>query len=107
VASLRLSYFKEWKFDADVKTAFAALQSANRDYGVTEVSSDWKYVASLNFYRESSKSYSITLLQIFCPYPANKRAYILWYPEAQAFIEKENLRIIYRGERSDVVLAIR
>ena len=68
VGSLRLFYFKEWRFDADVKTTFAVLQSANRYYGVTEVSSDWKYIASLNFYRESSKIYSITLLEITCPY---------------------------------------
>jgi len=107
VGSLRLFYFKEWKFDADVKTTFAAIQYANRNYGITEVSSDWKYVASLNFYRESSKSHSITMLQIFCPYPPDKRAYVLWYPEAQDFIRQQNLRIIYRGERSDIVLAIR
>jgi hypothetical protein len=107
VGSLRLFYFKEWKFDADVKTTFAAIQYANRNYGITEVSSDWKYVASLNFYREYSKSSSITLVQISCPYPANKRAYVLWYPEAEEFIQKESLRIIYRGERSDIVLAIR
>ena len=103
VGSLRLLYFKEWKFDADVKSTFEALQSAR----VTEVSSDWKYIASLNFYRESSRSYSITLLQIACPYPADKRAYVLWYPEAQEFIQKQSLRIIYRGELSDIVLAIR
>jgi len=88
---------------ADVKSTFAVLQN----YRVTEVSSDWKYIASLNFYRESSKSYSITLLQIACPYPAGKRAYVLWYPEAQEFIQKQSLRIIYRGELSDIVLAIR
>ena len=103
VGSLRLLYFKEWKFDADVKSTFGALQSAK----VTEVSSDWKYIASLNFYRESSKSHSITLLQIACPYPADKRAYVLWYPEAQEFIQKQSLRIIYRGELSDIVLAVR
>jgi len=107
VGSLRLSYFKEWKYDADVKTTFAAIQYANRNYGISEVSSDWKYVASLNFYRESSRSSSITLLQISCPYPTGKRAYVLWYPEAQDFIQQQNLRIVYRGELSDIVLAIR
>ena len=103
MGSLRLLYFKEWKFDADVKSTFGALQSAR----VTEVSSDWKYIASLNFYRESSKSYSITLLPIACPYPADKHAYVLWYPEAQDFIQQQSLRIVYRGELSDIVLAIR
>ena len=107
VGSLRLFYFKEWKFDADVKTTFAALQSANQRYGITEVSSDWKYIASLNFYRESSNIHSITLLQITCPYPPNKRAYVLWYPEAREFIQRQGLSIIYRGELSDIVLAIR
>jgi hypothetical protein len=107
VGCLRLFYFKEWKFDADVKTAFAAIQYANRNYGIAEVSSDWKYAASLNFYRETSKSSSITLIQTSCPYPAGKQAYVLWYPEAQEFIQKQGLRIIYRGELSDIVLAIR
>ena len=51
---LRLTYFKEWQWDAEVKDAYPVLARYNHEAGVTDVGSDWMYVASLNFYRATS-----------------------------------------------------
>jgi hypothetical protein len=52
VGCLRLSYFKEWKFDAEAKEAFVALARHHRGNPLDTVAADWRYADTLNFYRE-------------------------------------------------------
>ena len=51
---LRLTYFNEWKYDADMKNVYRVLAFYNHRYGVTRVSVNWRYVAALNCYRVMS-----------------------------------------------------
>ncbi len=53
IGCLRLTYFKEWKWDADMKNVYSILADDNRTYGVTDVSTNW-HAAALNCYRELS-----------------------------------------------------
>ena len=47
---LRLTYFKEWYWDADVQKTYAILSCLNREHNVTHVVSSWSYSPSLRFY---------------------------------------------------------
>ena len=47
---LRLTYFKEWYWDADVQKTYQILSCLNRDNNVTQVVSSWSYHAPLSFY---------------------------------------------------------
>jgi len=51
LSCLRLTYFKEWYWDADVQQTFSLLSCLNRENNVTRVASSWSYRGPLNFYR--------------------------------------------------------
>jgi hypothetical protein len=105
--SLRLLYFKDWKFDADVKGAFAVVQYAERQYGIREFHSAWQYRSTLDFYRLYYRDDALVPFITSDPYPVDKSAYVLSYPDDEDFIRKQKLKIIYHGDLSDVVVAIR
>jgi hypothetical protein len=48
IACLRLTYFNEWKYDADTKNVYGLLTYYSHTYGVTKASTNWRYVGSLN-----------------------------------------------------------
>lgn len=109
---LRISYFREWRFDADVHQAYHMLAKLERERGIHHAGTHWLYSASLNFYRVM---YGNKTLQPFVAvnkggdlreYP-QARAYVLWFPEDYPFIENEKLEIVYQGRFSDVIVAVR
>jgi len=50
LSCLRLTYFKEWYWDADMQQTYAILTCLNRENNVTRVASSWSYSPSLRFY---------------------------------------------------------
>jgi len=54
ICCLRLTYFKEWIWDADVKSVYSVLAYYNHRYGVEDVGCSWRYTSALNFYRAVS-----------------------------------------------------
>jgi hypothetical protein len=106
---LRLTYFQEYKDDADTKDIYSVLARINHEYGVTDTAMDGLYVAPLNFYRVLSKKetfpeFPYVSLQDF---PAGKSIYVLHPEYFREFIKKERLAIVYRGKISGAVVAVR
>ena len=104
IGCLRLSYFKEWKFDADVKETFGVLR---RLPNVREIEIDWRYADPLKFYREAFHDWQLPEFAWTEPHVEGKAGYVLYYPTAEDFIRKQNLGVIYRGKLSDVAVAVR
>ncbi|MGO9258258.1 MAG: hypothetical protein ACLQU1_18375 [Bryobacteraceae bacterium] len=106
----RLTYFKTWQFDADVKNAYSALAFYNLNYGVTSVSSNWRYVAALNFYRASSRVGTPAEIPNGPPvvgeYPPGKDAYVLFRPWDQPFIDRQCLKVVYYDAITGVAVAV-
>ena len=71
--------------------------------------SNWHYAGALNFYRYATNRDTIEefVSPPGAPLPLDRRVYILYYPDNQDFIARNKLRIVYKGELSDVVVAIR
>lgn len=108
VLCLRLSYFKEWKWNADCKHLYDVVAYYNQTYGVKDIGTSWRFGACLNFYRELSGKESMSELQSFVhQYPPGKPMYVLIYPFDQGFVEQEGLKVVYQGELSGAVVAIR
>ena len=111
IGCLRLTYFKEWKYDADMKKVYSVLAYYNRTYGLKDVSVNWRYVAAINAYRELSGHE--TLHQIgggptkVNEYPAGYQAYVVFYPWDWGFVKREGLKMVYRDTFTDVAVAIR
>jgi hypothetical protein len=111
VGCLRLTYFKEWKYDADVKKVYSVLAYYNRTYGLKDVSVNWRYVASINAYREISGHE--TLNQIgpapheVNQYPPGYQAYVIYLAWDSGFYKREGLKLVYHDKFTDVAVAIR
>jgi hypothetical protein len=104
---LRLSYFKEWRYDADVKNVYSVLAYYNHTYNLRNIASNWRYTSSLNFYGRLSERETLPEFVTSDPYPLDRPAYVLFGPADKAFIEEQKLKVVYRGDLSDVVVAIR
>jgi hypothetical protein len=104
---LRLTYFKEWKYDADVKNVYYVVAYYNHTYCVEDVPSSWYYVSSLNFYRTLSGHETLAPFATQDSPPLDKPVYVLHAGFDQAFIESQHLAVVYRGALSDVVVAVR
>jgi len=105
---LRLGYFREWRFDADTKQLYWAAVDANRRCGVREFVTYWMYPGVLNFYERSYGQGSLKFPSDSTkPLPTDKAGYVLYYPESAGFIQSQGLKILFRGEQSDAVLAVR
>ena len=107
---LRLTYFREWRYGSEANQAYSVVADYSRQLGSSDVPAYWFYAGSLNFYREASGNHGIdefVSVGARKPYPEGKRAYVLYYPEDRAFIEKNRLSIVYHGRLSDVVVALR
>jgi len=114
---LRLTYFKEWEFNADVRSAYSVVSYFHHTHGVKDISASWLYVAPLNFYRHLSGSQTIAKFERSPTdptdpgfkevHPANKQVYVLSSVRDHDFISDQKLKVVYQGARSELVVAIR
>ena len=105
---LRVSYFEEYPWDQDVKDVYGVLAGLNHTSGVTDVAASWMYHSPLNFYRVASRKETFSEFTLALdPPPSGKAIYVLQAPYDQPFIDREQLRVIYRGKSTEVVVAVR
>jgi hypothetical protein len=105
---LRLNYFKDWDWDAEVKDVYPVLAQYNHTYGVTDVGTSWLYVAALNYYRELSNRESFPEFKATLPDPPlGQSIYVIHSVSEREFLEREKLVVVYRGKSSGVVVAVR
>ena len=108
VLSLRLSYFREYEWNADMKDAYSVMARLNHSYGVSDVGIHGMYVTALNYYRELSGKEAFSKFERETPEISPGRSiYVLDGLDWKDFIQEENLAIIYRGNFSQLVVAVR
>jgi hypothetical protein len=111
IACLRLTYFKEWNYDADMKNVYGVLASYNHTYGVTKVSTNWRYVGSLNCYRLISGHETIEKIpdapSVANSYPPGYQAYVGYYSVDKDFFQREGLKMVYHDDFTDAAIGIR
>jgi hypothetical protein len=93
---LRLNYFKEWRWDADTDKLYSVLASYNHACGLQDIAVDWRYYASLNYYRSASGRETFPEFARFQELPPGKRAYVLYEPEDYDFLAKHGLSVVFR-----------
>ena len=103
---LRLTYFKEWEWNANVKDVYPVLARYNHQDGVTEIGTDWFYGSALNFYRLASGRETLEEIKAPLEHVPGKKIYVLHGLFDRKFIEQERLAIVYRGASTDIVVAI-
>ncbi len=103
---LRLTYFEEWKWDAEVKDVYPLLARYNHQDGVTDIGCSWWYTAALNFYRMASGRETIEEIKSGAEPIRGKQVYVLHGLFDRKFIEQEGLAIVYKGASTDIVVAV-
>jgi hypothetical protein len=103
---LRLTYFKEWEWNANVKDVYPVLARYNHQDGVTEIGTDWFYGSALNFYRLASGRETLEEIKAPLEPVPGKKVYVLHGLFDRKFIEQERLAIVYRGASTDIVVAV-
>lgn len=105
---LRLTYFREYEWDADVKDVYSVLARLNHTYGVTDVGVAGFYLSPLNYYRVMSKRENFAEFTLVEPQShVDKPVYVMHGLYEKSFLERENLAVIYRGATSGVVVAVK
>lgn len=107
VLCLRLSYFKEYEWDADIKEVYSVMARLNHAYGVTDVEADGLYVTALNYYRVVSGRETFPKFELDTPAFSPGRSICVinsvWDHE---FIAQQKLVVVYRGKVTDIVVAV-
>jgi hypothetical protein len=104
---LRLTYFEEWKWDAEVKDVYPLLARYNHLDGVTEIGCSWYYTSALNFYRVASGRETIAEMRSSGEPIPGKPVYVLHSVFDREFIDREGLAVVYRGALTDIVVAVK
>jgi hypothetical protein len=102
VSCVRLTYFKEWEWDADVREAYLAAR-AHRSTNGKPVVSSWYYTASLNFYRRMYLDQPMPEIASGDPLPEADIYVLHWVFDAET-IEKRHLKVLFKGQSTDVVV---
>ena len=102
---LRLTYFKEWYWDADVQKSYAVLSCLNRTHQVTQVASTWEYRGPLNFYQLAKPTSILEIDEKFDP--QQTQVYVVDPFHSPEVLEGKDLKIFYRSPTTDLVLAAR
>jgi len=100
---LRLTYFKEWYWDADVQKTYSILSCLNRDHQVTHVASTWEYRGPLNFYQFAQRTSMQEIDDQFDP--QQTQVYVVDTLHSPDVLPGKDLKIFYRSPTTDLVLA--
>jgi hypothetical protein len=105
--SLRLSYTQEWQYLADVKDVYWGLEYLSKAHHVHDVNSNWRYGASLDFYRRCYGGQDFNVVwSTDGPFVRGKQAYVLFAPIDGSYADLNHLAIVYRGSDTGVIIAV-
>ena len=107
VMCMRLTYFSEWDYQADVKKVYDVVAWYNHNRGVRDAEVGWQYQGALDFYRHMSGRESLLPFTNHAARATDKQLYVLSNTTEHEFIAENRLKVVYRGESTDVVVAVR
>jgi hypothetical protein len=107
VLSLRLSSFIEWQYISQAKDAYYNAAWYARTHCIHDVSATWWYDAALDFYRLYDRNADITEFTHDGKAIPSADLFVLHGYADRDFIADQKLAIIYHGQTTDIVIAVR
>jgi hypothetical protein len=108
VMCLRLTHFREWQYQEDVKTGYDVVAWYNHNRAVDNVEASWFYYGAMRFYRELSGRETLEFTNSGnYTHPPDKQLYVLNGVFERDFITAQKLQVVYHGPHSDLVVAVR
>ena len=103
---LRLSHFREWKFDADTKHGYEALEQAARRYDIHDVVTEWPYTGAMKFYDlYYGHPCGLRILGMPETPQSDRLLYVLYQAEDGELLKRPDMKVIYHDEPSGLVVA--
>jgi hypothetical protein len=107
MSCLRLTYFEEWDYQADIKKAYDVAACYNHERNIQKIEAGWYYNSGMNFYRLVSGRETFGPFDSTIPYPTDRDLYVLEGTFDKAFIEANGLKVVFHGASSSLVIAVR
>lgn len=104
---MRLTYFREWDYQQDLKEGYKVLACYNHEKNIQDIESSWEYHGGLLFARLMSGH------ETFGPFPSSiplKPGYQLYVLERNFdhdFVVQQGLKIVYEAPNSGLTVAVR
>jgi hypothetical protein len=104
---MRLMYFQEWDYQADLNQAYKTLACYNHEKNIQDVEVSWEYHAGMNFQRLASGRETFGPFGSITPHTAGHELYVLEGNLERDFIEAQKLKVVFKGDMTPMVLAVR
>src|SRR5262249_34412718 len=100
----RVSHFKEWAWDADVKSAYEITARYHHRCGLATLDADGLYAGPLNAYLEMSGRESFPSFEVTSQRTPGQDIYVLDGDRDRDYIDQNHLQIVYRASESGLVV---
>ncbi len=104
---MRLTYFKEWDYQQDLKEAYKVLACYNHEKNVQDIEATWEYHGGLLLARLMSGRETFGPFSSSTPLSAGHQMYVLERTFDRAFVIQEGLKIVYEAPNSGLEVAVR
>ena len=103
-STMRLTWFREWKWNQDTREAYSAAAWYTSHCGAHEVATTWMFAPALNFYRKAYPEGQ--MLEVHASeHPSGEGKVFVMHPGYDfEFIKRQHLKIVYEG--AEVVVSI-
>ena len=104
---MRLMYFEEWDYQADLNQAYKTVACYNHEKNIQDVEVSWEYHAGMNFQRLASGRETFGPFAGTTPHTTGHEMYILEENFERDFIQAQGLKVVFKGDMTAMVVAVR
>ena len=105
LSCMRLMYFEEWQYQADLKDAYKVVACYNHEKNIQDVEVSWYYHAGMNFQRVLSGRETFPPFASTTPHTTGHQMYVLHQDNERDFINALGLKVVFKGSRTAMVIA--
>lgn len=104
---MRLTYFKEWDYQQDLKEAYKVIACYNHEKNIQDIQSSWEYHAGLLLARVMSGTETFPPFSTATPLTPGHQMYVLEKTFDRDFWVQQGLKPVYESSNSGLVVAVR
>jgi hypothetical protein len=104
---MRLTYFEEWDYQANLNQAYKVVACYNHERNVQDVEVSWEYHAGMNFLRAASGRETFGPFSSSIPHTTGRQMYVVEGNLEKDFIQAQGLKVVYKGDMTAMTVAVR
>ncbi len=104
---LRLTYFEEWEYQANLNQAYKVVACYNHERNIQDVEVSWEYHAGMNFLRAASGRETFGPFTSSTPHTTGHQMYVVEGGLEKDFIQAQGLKVIFKGDMTAMTVAVR